>query len=94
MSSPLAGGVVCSASVFQRLTTVFLQRRTPGGLSLTLSSFAFIVRRFEALSPLSVPYQSPPVGLNSFQQDSPALELRTACPGICGMCVEKTVCGL
>lgn len=32
------------------LTTVFLQRKTPGGLSLTLSSFAFVVRCFQALS--------------------------------------------
>lgn len=32
------------------LTAVFLQRKTPGGLSLTLSSFAFVVICFQALS--------------------------------------------
>lgn len=32
------------------LTADFLQRKTPGGLSLTLSSFAFVVICFQALS--------------------------------------------
>lgn len=32
------------------LTAVFLQRKTRGGLSLTLSSFAFVVICFQALS--------------------------------------------
>ena len=30
----------------------------------------------------------------SFQYDSPVFELRTACPDICGVCVEKALCGL
>lgn len=63
-----------------------------------LSSFAFCSQMFSSTFPaFDDRCQSPQAAADlnrTFQYDSPVFELGTACPDICGMCVEKTVCGL
>lgn len=87
----------CRVPVFL-LTAVFLQRKTPGGPSLTLSSFAFVVICFQALSrrlmaDVSHP-KLPQVGTEDFSGTVQCLS--SGLPAlIFVVCMyEKTLCGL